>query len=738
MAFRKQKSEDRGQRAVRAAFKLPVLTLAISIANALAQDTQQTQRVEPITVTARSAPILEAENADVGGFNAPLVKTPQSISVLGSDLLRANATQTLSQALKLDASLTDNYNASGYIESLAVRGFVLNQVANFRRNGLATSNYAPLALENKERIEVLKGVSGLQSGVSTPGGLVNYVTKKPLRDAFTSLAVDANHFGNAKVHIDSNQRIGTGGLRLNLVGESLRNQFDSVDGSRALVSLAYAQALSPATSLFAEFEFHRKSQPSVPALGLLDRDGDGVAETLPRLDRRLQRLNLNSQSWSLPVQSSTTQFTTMLDHRINDRWKLSTSLGHFNSKLNDRVAFPDGCSNSNNYVYPGLCGNGDVDIYDFRSDNERRALTSGELKLSGRVDAVGATHQVQVALSGYRNTAKFPARSAYNYAGFTNIYAPLVVNEAPALDSLNTNSSDRSFDVALSLQSQWSERFASFAGARIARYSRASVRSDGSEAVRLSQTSIAPWIGMTYSLSLDASVYASFSTGEELENVPNRPALFYNYSSVLNGRMSKQFELGSKWKIAPRLLATASLFSIEKPFADDLFNADGLRTRIAGGKEARHRGVELSATGRVNESLSLQASATYMDARYTRALEASLIDKRAVNVPRVAASVFANYKVAALNGLSLNALVWTQRGKTATASGNVQLPAAFQIDVGASYEIRVFAQPLTLRLNVENATDRVYWREAPTTSWGGIYLFPSTPRTVKLGATLEF
>ena len=32
-------------------------------------------------------------------------------------------------------------------------------------------------------------------------------------------------------------------------------------------------------------------------------------------------------------------------------------------KINDRIAFPDGCSNATNYVYPGLCANGDVDVY---------------------------------------------------------------------------------------------------------------------------------------------------------------------------------------------------------------------------------------------------------------------------------------------------------------------------------------------------------------------------------------
>ena len=46
-------------------------------------------------------------------------------------------------------------------------------------------------------------------------------------------------------------------------------------------------------------------------------------------------------------------------------------------RVNDRLAFPDGCSSASNYVYPGLCANGDVDIYDYRSDGERRSLSVG-------------------------------------------------------------------------------------------------------------------------------------------------------------------------------------------------------------------------------------------------------------------------------------------------------------------------------------------------------------------------
>ena len=136
--------------------KLSPLVAALAACTALTTVAQTAAgRLTAVTVTGKAAPLLDVENADVGGFGTPLAKTPQSVTVLTSDLLAGAAMQSLSNVLKLDASLADNYNTSGYIESLSIRGFVLDQSGNFRRNGLPTSNYLPIALENKERIEVL-------------------------------------------------------------------------------------------------------------------------------------------------------------------------------------------------------------------------------------------------------------------------------------------------------------------------------------------------------------------------------------------------------------------------------------------------------------------------------------------------------------------------------------------------------------------------------------------------------
>ena len=108
------------------------------------------------------------------------------------------------------------------------------------------------------------------------------------------------------------------------------------------------------------------------------------------------------------------------------------------------------------------------------------------------------------------------------------------------------------------------------------------------------------------------------------------------------------------------------------------------------------------------------------------------------NVPRFKSSLFADYKIAALPGLALNALATFEGAKTATADGSVELPAAWQLDAGLSYAQRIAGKSTLWRLNVENLTNGNYWREAPTTDWGGIYLFAATPRTLRMSVTLDF
>jgi iron complex outermembrane receptor protein len=70
-------------------------------------------------------------------------------------------------------------------------------------------------------------------------------------------------------------------------------------------------------------------------------------------------------------------------------WQARLGLATQRTVAQDRLAFPDGCSSAANYVYPGLCANGDVDIYDYRSENEVRSTWAWDAQLKGRARGSG-------------------------------------------------------------------------------------------------------------------------------------------------------------------------------------------------------------------------------------------------------------------------------------------------------------------------------------------------------------
>jgi iron complex outermembrane recepter protein len=138
--------------------------------------TAQDVTLKPVVINARAA----SPAADITGFgDVPLKDVPISATVVGREQLQSSGARRLADLTQFDASVSDAYNSPGYWDYISVRGFTLDNRYNFRREGLPISAETSIPLDNKERVEILKGTSGIQAGTSAPGGLVNYVVKRP-------------------------------------------------------------------------------------------------------------------------------------------------------------------------------------------------------------------------------------------------------------------------------------------------------------------------------------------------------------------------------------------------------------------------------------------------------------------------------------------------------------------------------------------------------------------------------
>ena len=133
------------------------------------------RELDAVHVTGRAQTLYKATDAAVGTrTDTPLELVPQSIQVLPRELIDDQAAR----------QVTDLYRS---ISGLSVYSYGSATLRGFRQDnvlydGLRGDPYAGFSvpqLFNIERVEVLKGPSGALYGGGDPGGVINYVTRKP-------------------------------------------------------------------------------------------------------------------------------------------------------------------------------------------------------------------------------------------------------------------------------------------------------------------------------------------------------------------------------------------------------------------------------------------------------------------------------------------------------------------------------------------------------------------------------
>ncbi|NRF68984.1 TonB-dependent siderophore receptor [Aquincola sp. S2] len=691
-------------------------TLTLAALQALAQDTPQT-----VTVTGRGT-----TTATVAGFgNVPLGKLPMSAISLGNGQLEDAAVSTLADITRLDASLSDAYNSPGYWSSLTIRGFVLDNRYNYRRDGLPINAETAIGLANKQSIEVLKGTSGLQAGTSAPGGLVNFVVKRPtagLRAAAIGWAQD----GSVGASVDLSERSGASGAfgwRINAAAEKLDPQLRDAEGRRHLLALAADARLSPGSQLEGELEWSRQRQPSMPGFSLL-------GGRLPDAQAIDPRINLNNQPWSLPVVLEGRTASLRWTHELRPDWRISAHAMAQRLKSDDRVAFPFGCSAENNY--DRYCSDGSFDLYDFRSEGERRDTDALDLALSGRAMLGGMDHRFTIGLLASRFEARFN-RQAYNWVGVGQIDGSVITPADPTLTDENTNRDERSTELRLQDQITLGQDTTLWAGLRSSRIARASVRTDGSRGTDYHQQLTTPWLALSHQLSPAAMVYASWGQGVESEVVPNR-SFYANAGQPLAALKSRQIEAGIKRR-STAVDAGITLFDIRRPMWADFCDTDGQCVRLADGAQ-RHRGLEADAEARLG-AWNLRGSVMWLKARREGSIDANVENKRPANVPAFALKAQAAYNVPALPGLALLGFV-THEGDRAVLPDNSIIAGGWtRIDLGLRYAMKLDGHALTWRAGVDNVADRRAWKETPY-QFSHVYLYPLAPRRAHASLNVQF
>ena len=694
-------------------------------------DTTQAKDLAPVSVKARTHDDHHGTAIDAYG-NASLHDTPASVTVIARQQLDDRQIRTLSELVREDASLGDNYAPVGYYQDLTIRGYPLDAGTGFRLNNLTIAGEQEVPLEDKQQVEVLKGLAGLQAGVMEPGGVVNYVSKRVQDVRTATLGIDSHGSRYGALDIGG-WLTPTFGLRANLAWEDIHSYVQHADGRRNLYALAADWHLTPDATLELDSDYQSSAQRSVSGYQLLGGD------TIP-LHADPTRM-LGFEPWQQPVGIHAANSSARFNYALSEDWRLRLAAGHSRSVINDNVAFAYGCFYSvacasgapGNFFAP----NGDYDVYDYRSPDDTRASDEARVTLEGRFATDAVSHELSAGASAFRRTIDRRVE-VYDYVGTANIedldppYFALSPNQpGPSARRLTSWQHSAFLLDRLHLDEQWQL----IAGGRFVRLHERAFDDSGAPErdTRISRT--LPQAAVLWQPSEPLTAYLSYSEGLSLGL--EAPWWASNGGDMLAPRLSRQLEAGVKLQAGDALSFSGALYRIRQPyqFARPDTSAAGF-TFVQQGQQV-HTGLELGAQGRLSDNLSLSASASVIRARAQDTGVSAYEGHQVVNVPRLRGELQADYRLPFLPKLSLLGGWRYASPNVATPDGHVRVPAYHVFDAGLRYATALHGHALTWRLSIDNLFNHFYWRDTGSAD-GDSYLFPGAPRLTRVSVSYAF
>ena len=238
-------------------------------------------------------------------------KLPQSVNTITKELIDDKVAFQLSDAVKGVSSVTP----VSFYNHFNIRGISQNEDGQII-NGMRTRQFyflQPLT-QNMERVEVIKGPSSVTFSSADPGGTINMVTKKPLKETKREVTFGAGSFSTMRAGLDF-----TGPLneektllyRINAAVQEAKSFRDLVQNNALLISPSFSYIPNNKTAVNVEMIYSNGT-------GNLDR-GQPVFDGIDSYD------NLESSPISRNIAATNDYFqsrelilTTSLSHRFSN------------------------------------------------------------------------------------------------------------------------------------------------------------------------------------------------------------------------------------------------------------------------------------------------------------------------------------------------------------------------------------------------------------------------------------
>ena len=708
-------------------------------------DVQKPPKLPPVTTTVEvHAEVKDSYVADTTTagtlLGAPLKDTPLSVLAVTRSVMSDQGARVLTDVVKNDASIGEDYAPVGYYGDFEIRGFPIDLATGLQINGMAIAGEQDVPLENKESVEFVKGLAGVESGVASAGGLIDFVTKEPRVGQRAAIDVATDDRGTSFGALDAGRVLNARfepGVRLNMAGEDIHTYVQHANGWRGVGAADGALHFGPDTNLYTDFEYQHKVERSEAGYQLLS------GTTVPT--QVYPSTMLGFQPWSKPNTFDAFNAGSRLTHTFNAKWSAVLRGSYSHSLIDDNVIWPYGpaldangnslCPNAPYYFF---CPDGSYEIYDYRSPGELRIDSDGDALVHGHFATGKIEHDVIGGGSLFHRSVDLSPTIVYTPIGAENVYGPDLsyAPESPYQQAGSSTLADfnHQFSGVIQDRARLPGNIGLVAGGRYVRVSDFNYTS--------ARSIWLPQYAATYAPAKSVTVYGNY--GQLLSLGPQAPWWVDNANLFLEPFFTRQAEAGVKYE--KQVLLTAALFRMRQPFFyPRVVNGPGSFCSSASAGDLcfesagheTHNGLELNAQGKAASWLQLTASATAMRAKSDDTGTPAFDNKQVLNVPRFHSAIFADMVIPHMGGVHLLPGWSYTSSKEATRDDAVSVPGYNLFNLGARYAPGGERSHVVLRIYADNIFDKRYWKDTGA-SYGDTFIHQGAPTTVRLSAHYTF
>ena len=641
-------------------------------------------------------------------------QTPQSISVITRQEMNDFALNGIDDVMKVTPGISivtyDSERTEYYARGFAVQNFQYDGIPMARDSAYSAGNtLSDMAIY--DRVEVLKGATGLLTGMGDPGATINLVRKKPTRALAGSVTLGVGSWDTYRAEVDVGGPLTESGRVRGRVVGAYQDKHSNVDHYQRSNQVFYGilEADLDDSTLLTVGADYQDSDPRGSSWGGIPLlDSTGTFKDMPRSFN-------NGARWSRWGQYSRTAFAT-LEHTFGNDWVAKLQLNH---QVNGYDASLGAAAGGN----PDPVTGEGVRMWLGRYIGKTTS-NAADLYVSGTFDWFGRQHELVVGGSVSRKrwvNNGYSPQPGY-ISGVADYYS--WTGDVPEPDwqwGYGDNQVTRENGAYVVGRFDLADPLKLIVGSRIANYTSPDTDESGV---------IVPYAGVVYDLNRNFSVFASYSTIFKPQGNQDEQG------KTLDPMEGRSYEAGLKAEfLEGRFNASAAVFQLDQ---DNYAEPTGGRTpsggiAYRGLMGVRTKGYELEMSGQVVPGWQVQGGYAHKIARQ-QSVKVSTLE------PEDQFSLHTSYRLqgGALQGWSVGGGARWQ-GST---FGTITNPADgaslvhrtepyWLLDAMARYE---FNDQLSATLNVNNLLDKHYYT---IFSWYSTYTW-GEPRNVRLTLNYTF